>query len=172
MKMICATQLAASRAFWKVTANVMAAELRIVEPTDSQGALLATEWLTRAEPVHRQLRERLPDDYPRRMRDVFANGARMVLAVEGEVVRGLAVWRIIENTYEGRRLYIDDLVTDIAYRSRGVGHFLIAWLETHAHTLNCNMLALDSGSQRADAHRFYFRERFTISSFCFKKSLI
>ena len=150
----------------------MAAELRIIEPTDPQGILLAPGWLTRAEPVHRQLRERLPDDYPRRMNEVFANGARMVLAVEGEAVRGLAVWRIIENTYEGRRLYIDDLVTDIAYRSRGVGHFLIGWLEMCARALGCDVLALDSGSQRTEAHRFYFRERFIISSFCFKKSLI
>ena len=30
---------------------------------------------------------------------------------EGESFCAVAVWRLIENTYEGRRLYVDDLVT-------------------------------------------------------------
>jgi uncharacterized protein YraI len=28
------------------------------------------------------------------------------VAAEGEAVRGVALWRVIENTYEGRRLYM------------------------------------------------------------------
>jgi hypothetical protein len=33
------------------------------------------------------------------------------------------------------------------------------------------VLALDSGTQRTDAHRFYFREGLVIPAFCFRKTL-
>ena len=145
--------------------------LALVEVTGEGGEILAPEWLARAEPVHRQLRERLPADYAGRLAAVFAGGARMSLAAQGEAVRGVAVWRLVENTYEGRRLYIDDLVTDATHRSQGVGKFLVAQLEARARALGCDVLTLDSGTQRSAAHRFYFREGFVIPSFCFRKTL-
>lgn len=148
-----------------------AAGLALVEVTGAGGEVLAPDWLARAEAVHRQLRERLPADYAGRLAAVFANGARMSLAAQGQAVRGLAVWRLVENTYEGRRLYVDDLVTDAAHRSQGVGKFLVAQLEARARALGCDVLALDSGTQRSAAHRFYFREGFVIPSFCFRKTL-
>lgn len=149
----------------------MPVELALVDVCDQQGRIVAPDWLARAEPVHRQLRDKLPADYAGRLAAVFANGARMSLAVAGEAVRGVAVWRIVENTYEGRRLYVDDLVADVEHRSQGVGKFLIAQLEARARALGCDVLTLDSGTQRTFAHRFYFREGFVIPSFCFRKSL-
>jgi len=145
--------------------------LALVEITGERGEIVAPDWLARAEPVHRQLRDHLPADYAGRLATVFANGARMSVAVAGEAVRGLAVWRLVENTYEGRRLYVDDLVTDAAQRSRGVGKFLLAQLEARARALDCDVLALDSGTQRTSAHRFYFREGLAIPAFCFRKTL-
>ena len=149
----------------------MATEFRLIDVTGADGGVVEPAWFARAEAVHRQLRTELPTDYAARLAQVFANGARMSVAVEGEAVRGVAVWRLIENTYEGRRLYVDDLVTDQAQRSRGVGHALLGHLEQHARQQACDMLALDSGTQRADAHRFYFREDMMISSFSFRKRL-
>jgi GNAT superfamily N-acetyltransferase len=142
-----------------------------VEITGDDGAIVQPLWLTRAEAVHRQLRTGLPTDYIRRLSEVFANGARMCVAIKGDKVLGVAVWRLIENTYEGRRLYVDDLVTDETHRSHGVGKGLLNYLEERAHLLGCNVLALDSGSQRTRAHAFYFREGMHIPSFCFKKEL-
>ena len=128
-------------------------------------------WLGRAEGVHRQLRTGLAADYAGRLRAVFANGARMSLATEHEAVRGVALWRVVENTYEGRRLYVDDLVTDQAHRSRGIGRILLQHMEQKARELKCDVLALDSGTQRTDAHRFYFREGLVIPAFSFRKIL-
>ena len=149
----------------------MAPKFLVVDVTDVQGAVIEPTRLAQAEAVHRQLRERLPTDYAGRLREIFANGARMCVVVEGEAVRALAVWRLIENTYEGRRLYVDDIVTDQAQRSRGFGKILIDYLERHAQKLKCDVLALDSGTQRQEAHRFYFREGLVIPAFCFGKRL-
>ncbi|MDR0674265.1 MAG: GNAT family N-acetyltransferase [Zoogloeaceae bacterium] len=142
--------------------------------TDDMDATDARQWLFRAEAVHRQLREALPptfDAYQKTLARVFQNGGRLTLAVEDAKVMGLALWRILENTYEGRRLYVDDLVVDAAHRSKGVGKSLVNWLEARARKLSCAVLALDSGVQRDGAHRFYFREGFMIPSFCFRKKL-
>ena len=149
----------------------MASKLLLVDVTGGDGSVLEQEWLARAEVVHRQLRPGLPADYCARLQAVFANGARMSLAAEGNTVRGLALWRVIENTYEGRRLYVDDLATDAAHRSRGVGRALLQHVEGRARALKCDVLALDSGTQRTEAHRFYFREGLVIPSFCFRKNL-
>ena len=144
-------------------------EVRAV--TDPAGKVVAPEWLNRAEGVHRQLRTQLPGDYVGRMQVVFTGGGRMFVAMAGDDVVGVAVYRILENTNEGRKFYVDDLVTDEAKRSTGVGRALMQALEIEARRLDCDVLTLDSGTQRAAAHRFYFRERMTISSFHFKKPL-
>jgi GNAT superfamily N-acetyltransferase len=145
--------------------------MRIVDVTDGDGRVVEPLWLGRAEGVHRQLRTALPSDYSERLAQVFANGGRLAVATEGEMVLGVALWRLVENTYEGRRLYVDDLVTDESQRSRGIGKLLLGHLERKARQLDCDVLALDSGAQRAAAHKFYFREGMHIPGFCFRKNL-
>ena len=102
--------------------------MNIVHITDDAGRVIEPGWLKRAESVHRQLRTALPADYEGKMKRVFAGGGRMCIATEGEAVRGVAVYRINENTFEGLHLYVDDLVTDEKLRSRGVGHALMEHL--------------------------------------------
>ena len=145
--------------------------MKLIDVTDSTGVILELGWLIKAESVHRQLRPMLPDDYIARMHEVFANGARLLIAVKGEQVAGLALWRLIENTYEGLQLHIDDLVTEETQRSKGIGKLLLNHLENQAKDLGCDVLALDSGVQRASAHQFYFRESMHIFAFSFRKSL-
>ncbi|PLK49745.1 N-acetyltransferase [Uliginosibacterium sp. TH139] len=148
------------------------APLSLVNVCNDAGEVAEPAWLARAEAVHRQLRPALPADYAAKMRRVFAGGARMTLATRGEAVCGLAVWRWHENTFDGIKFYIDDLVTDAALRSQGVGKSLIAQLEMEAQQRGAEALVLDSGTQRQQAHRFYFREGFVITSFNFKKQRV
>jgi len=145
--------------------------MEIIEITDSDGAIVRPDWLARAEGTHRQLRTALPADYRAKMQRVFAGGGRMMVAAEGDAVCGLAVWRVHENTHIGMHLYVDDLVTDEARRSVGVGRALMQWLERRARDLSCVALVLDSGTQRTRAHRFYFREGMAVVCFNFQKDL-
>lgn len=143
----------------------------LVEVTDRLGQLLLPEWLSRAEGVHRQLRPQMPADYAAKMQRVFAGGGRMLLAVEGQRVVGVAIWRSTENTFAGLYLYVDDLVVDESLRARGVGRLLLSGCEQIARELGCAALLLESGTQRTQAHKFYFREGMTIDSFSFRKTL-
>ena len=145
--------------------------MEIVAITNDGGQLVEAGWLKKSEAVHRQLRPQLPAAYAERMHEIFAAGGRMAVVVtDGEVV-SVAVWRLIEDTNTGRRVYVDDLVSDAARRSTGAGRLLLNWLEDKARHLGCAALTLDSGVQRHDAHRFYFREGMTILAYSFRKAL-
>lgn len=143
--------------------------MQLVAITDDAGRVVDAGWLTRAEAVHRQLRPHLPADYADKMRRVFADGGRMVVATDAANVVGVAVYRIYQDTFNGIKCYVDDLVTDEGRRSSGVGHALVDWLAEAARRAGCGGLCLDSGSQRTQAHKFYFREEFVITSFHFNR---
>jgi L-amino acid N-acyltransferase YncA len=145
--------------------------MNIIQVSTADGRIAQAEWLARAESVHRQLRPHLPVDYAKRMAEIFATGVEMWIAVDGLNVLGVAVFRIIENTHAGRKLYVDDLVTDETQRSKGVGKLLLDGLTGEARARGCHSIDLDSGTHRTDAHRFYFRERMVVRVFGFAKPL-
>jgi GNAT superfamily N-acetyltransferase len=73
--------------------------------------------------------------------------------------------------HRGRYLYVDDLVTDESERSKGYGDAIFDWLVNYAKEQNCDQFHLDSGVQRFDAHRFYFRKRMKILAYHFSFDL-
>ncbi len=129
------------------------------------------DWLDRAEALHRMLRPQMPSGYGAMMARILAEGAQMALVHEAGAVRALAVFRAFHNTWNGYRFYVDDLVTDEARRSAGHGGCLLRWCEDLARRWGCDGFTLESGVQRAAAHRFYFREGMTITAFSFGKAI-
>lgn len=105
----------------------------------------------------------------RRMRKT--DGFRLAAVVEGDARPCVAGFRLGENLSRGKFLYVDDLVTAEAARSRGHGKAMLAWLEDLARQAGCAALSLDSGVQRYAAHRFYLRERLDIVCHHFMKAL-
>jgi hypothetical protein len=144
--------------------------MNVVAVSNEKGEITDPKLLAAAERVHRQLRPHLKD-YVGRLKEVLAAGAEMAVAVEGGEVRGVTVFRILEKTHSGRDLYCDDLVTDEAKRSTGVGHALMQYMERVCRERGCDTFSLDSGAQRQQAHKFYFREGMTITSFHFDKKI-
>lgn len=144
--------------------------LAVVRVAGPGGQVFDDALLVQSEPIHRQLRPQIEADYAAAMRAVFADGAEMAVATLAGRVAGVAVFRVFRNTHIGLRLYVDDLVTDEARRSTGVGHALIGWLEQEARARGCPGLDLESGVHRPRAHAFYFREGFSIPSFSFRKT--
>ena len=136
-----------------------------VEPGDPR---LSAEIL----PVLQQLRPHLTaESLAAVYAEGHATGLRFLAAYDDDGCVGVAGWRLWAKTAVRRELYVDDLVTREDRRSRGVGAALLAELEARARAAGCAVLALDSGVHRADAHRFYFREGFAITSFRFAKPL-
>lgn len=128
--------------------------------------------IARCFPVMHQLRPHLIEaDFVARVRRMQGEGFHLAFVEEAGAVRAVAGYRYYDKLFSGQNLYVDDLVTDTSQRSRGHGRALLAWLADQARAHGCVQLELDSGVQRFDAHRFYFRERMHISSYHFVTQL-
>ncbi len=105
------------------------------------------------------------------VRHMMSEGYRLAWLEAGGEVATVAGYRISTNLFLGRNLYVDDLVTPERHRSRGYGAAMMAELRSIATQAGCRHLHLDSGTQRTQAHKFYFRDGLTISSFHFDTRL-
>ena len=99
------------------------------------------------------------------------DGYRVAVLSDDGVTWAVAGFRLATGLALGHYVYIDDLVSDPSARSKGYGSRLMAWVGAYGKARGCTSLHLDSGVQRHDAHRFYFRERMDIVFFHFRLAL-
>lgn len=129
--------------------------------------------ILRCFPVMLQLRPHLvkAEFVTRVRRQMETAQFQLAYVDDGGQVVSVAGFRITECLYYGRFLYVDDLATDEACRSKGYGGQLLDWLTQHARDNGCAALALDSGVQRFAAHRFYLSKRLDITCHHFDRKL-
>jgi GNAT superfamily N-acetyltransferase len=101
----------------------------------------------------------------------YPDGYRVVGLFDEDECRAAAGYRVVTNFVSGRHLYVDDLITAERWRSHGYGRRLNDYLAETAARDGCESIQLDSSTRRVDAHRFYFRERYVITSFHFGRSV-
>lgn len=120
-----------------------------------------------------QLRPHLArEDFVSRIRGMQQDGFYLALVEEEGDICAVAGYRFLDLLFSGRTLYVDDLVTDTTKRSRGHGAALLGWLQEQARAHGCTTLTLDSGVQRTEAHRFYFRQRMSIQGYHFSTPVL
>ncbi len=98
-------------------------------------------------------------------------GYRLLARYDGAAPVALAGYRVQHNLVHGRFLYVDDLVTDSAWRSGGHGAALLDRLKQEAVTLGCGKLVLDTPLSNALGQRFYFRQGMLSSALRFNLPL-
>ncbi|UFU01305.1 GNAT family N-acetyltransferase [Radiobacillus kanasensis] len=76
------------------------------------------------------------------------------LYYEEEVVAVIGYMPMV-TLYNGRFIWVCDLVTKPEVRSQGFGEQLLSHVEQWAKEQGFNKISLSSGLQRVDAHRFY-----------------
>lgn len=106
------------------------------------------------------------------IRSMESEGFRLAYIEDNGDVVAVAGYRIYTNLFLGKNLYVDDLVTSASVRSKGYGEALIQWLRDKAGNAGCRAYHLDSGTQRGRAHKFYFGQGFTITSYHFSEQLV
>jgi GNAT superfamily N-acetyltransferase len=80
-------------------------------------------------PVMAQLRPHVPaEGFVDLVRRLQAGGYRLAYVKDEGEVRGVAGFRYLEQLYNGKVIYVDDLVTDQEMRSHGYGEALLDWL--------------------------------------------
>ena len=143
--------------------NPMKEDISIVNATTDEQILQTRD-------VMLELRPGVPADaYLATVRRMMASdGYRLAAVMERSAVRAVAGYRYMEMLYCGKILYVDDLNTDPQCRSKGFGKRLMDWLKKEAKAHGCTEVHLDSGVQREQTHRFYFREGLTINCYHFR----
>jgi GNAT superfamily N-acetyltransferase len=111
------------------------------------------------------------EDFLPVVRAMQDEGLRLACIREDGRVVAVAGYRISNNLFCGKHLYVDDLVTTETERSKGHGKALLAWLRALAVENDCDVFHLDSGVQRKRAHQFYMREGLDLSSYHFSERL-
>lgn len=123
-------------------------------------------------PVMRELRPHLvEDEFIFRVRSQEKTGYRLAYVKQAESLVAVAGFRIGDSLSWGHFLYVDDLITLPAHRSKGYGAKFLAWLEEYAAKEGCQQIHLDSGMQRKQAHRFYEREGMAMVALHFVKKI-
>lgn len=129
--------------------------------------------LTACFPVMKELRPHLQDAaaFIAAVRRMEKEGYAVAYVTEASRPVACMGFRASEMLARGIHYYVDDLVTLPSARSHGHGKTLLDWLEAKARAEGKVAVHLESGTQRIDAHRFYFRQRMHVSSFHFMKTL-
>jgi GNAT superfamily N-acetyltransferase len=91
----------------------------------------------------------------------------LVAEADGEIAGLCTVYLDLDSVRFGPRAWVEDLAVDPSQRSRGHGKALLDAAKDWARAHGATHLELDSGEARADAHRFYERERPSWRSVCF-----
>jgi len=105
------------------------------------------------------------------IRHMEAEGFKLAFIEDNGKVVTVAGYRIYTTLFMGKNLYVDDLVTSESVRSKGYGQAMILWLRSLAQESGCNYFHLDSGTQRYQAHKFYFAQGLSIASYHFSEEL-
>jgi len=129
--------------------------------------------ITECYPVLKALRPDLSaETFVSKIRDLQTAGYLLAYAVVIDSPVAVAGFRLGESLAWKRYLYVEDLATLDAERSKGYGANLLSWLMVYAGSEGCETLHLDSGVQRKDAHRFYQREGMRMASYHFSTTLL
>ncbi|MEU7767684.1 GNAT family N-acetyltransferase [Nocardia sp. NPDC049190] len=101
------------------------------------------------------------EDFANFAAEAAGQGLVFTAAYDRDRCVGVAAHRVLA-TSRGRLLFIDDLVTEPAVRSAGVGSRLMAELRARAWQAGCVRIELDSGVTNHGAHRFYHAQGMSI----------
>lgn len=131
------------------------------------------EW-REAFPVMRELRSHLDEEsFLHLLKEMRTESDYRLFALReaGKIV-ALAGAVVTTNLYNGRHLFIHELVTRAECRSQGYGERLLSFLHRWGREKKCTRAVLSSNLVRRDAHRFYEEKMgYKKVSFVFRREL-
>lgn len=98
-------------------------------------------------------------------------GYQVICLLEDNHIVSLCRYKLT-NLYYGNHIWVYDLVTDVNKRLKGYGKLLLSSIEKCAKDNKLNYVALSSGLQRTDTHKFYQQGmNYAQSGYVFQKKL-
>jgi len=112
-----------------------------------------------------------PEELRRRLEVMKSHDYHCIAAELGGRIVGVAGYWLGARFYCGEYLDVDNVVVDPALRSQGIGLRMMEWLHERAAALGCKVVVLDSYVTFAGAHKFYFREGYSIIGYHFSREV-
>jgi ribosomal protein S18 acetylase RimI-like enzyme len=94
------------------------------------------------------------------------NYSQVAVKEKGTILGVSGIW-IGSKLWCGKYLEIDNIVVSTKTRSKGVGKFMVDFLEKKARSLGCSMMTLDSYTNNFKAHKFFYNMGFGPKGFHF-----
>jgi len=115
-----------------------------------------TEW-KEAYPVMKQLRTHLDEEqFLQLVQEAKQkNDYKMAAWYDNEKLVAVTGFMPMITLYNGRFIWVCDLVTDSYGRSKGYGEALLDYVHKWSKENGYDIVSLSSGLQRVEAHRFY-----------------
>lgn len=136
-------------------------------PNECITELTTIEQWVQAFPVMKQLRTDInKHTYLNLFSEMRKEGYRLFAFSVNEQIVSLAGFCIRTNFYNKRHVYIYDFITDASHRSKGYGEKLLRFIHQWSLENGAEFVALESGIQRTEAHRFY-EEKFDYDKWCY-----
>jgi GNAT superfamily N-acetyltransferase len=114
------------------------------------------------------------DDYWEAVLEVRRRGGELLVATRGDDVVGMCqiiIFRHFQHT-AGWCAELESVYVRSDVRGQGVGAALLVYAEDLARAKGCYRVQLASRNERTDAHRFYSRYGYVLTSQGFKKPLV
>ncbi|MFA7743995.1 MULTISPECIES: GNAT family N-acetyltransferase [Salinicoccus] len=127
-----------------------------------------------AFPIMQQLRTHLDEEqYINLVKEAKEVDNYLMYALfDNEEIVAVCGFKPMITLYYGRFVWVCDLVTDSAIRSKGHGKQLLDFIHEWAEKNNYESVALSSGLARKEAHKFYEKKMdYDKVSYVFKKNL-
>lgn len=128
-----------------------------------------------AFPVMRQLRSHLDEaQYMELVNEAKEKDHYLMYALfeDDGIMVAVCGFKPMITLYYGKFVWVCDLVTDQKIRSKGYGNELLSFIHNWAKDKNYKSVALSSGLQRKEAHKFYEEKMiYDKVSYVFKKVL-
>lgn len=114
------------------------------------------EW-KEAFPVMKQLRTHLNEEqFVELVREAAEKESYKIAALyDNEKIVAATGFMPMITLYNGKFIWVCDLVTDSESRSKGYGEALLNYVHSWSKENGYDIVSLSSGLQRIDAHRFY-----------------
>jgi GNAT superfamily N-acetyltransferase len=103
--------------------------------------------------------------------EMLDGGYKLAFIEEDNKAAAAIGYRHLQFLYNGKHIYIDDLVTLEAYRGKGYAGALLDYVEAEAKQHGYKTVTLDSGHHRTTAHRLYLNKKFAITAHHFVKTI-
>ena len=101
-----------------------------------------------------------------------ANAYKLIGIEDNDQLVAMMGYRILHDFVHGKHLYIDDLITSEAVRSKGYGAQLLKHAEELAKQNNCTNIRLCTGIENERGKHFYEKNDWNLRAVVYKKKII